>query len=261
MLEREETFRRNTIRPIECLSEGWRLIGGHYWLFVGITALGYVIGYATPMYLLLGPMMCGIYLCLIARQRGQAPSMDLLFKGFDYFVDGLIATMLFIVPMIVLFMVAYFGFIFTMIVSMPGGGRGRPGFVLSVLAFMMLSAFAISIVVQVLFSFAYPLIVERRMKGAPAVLLSFKAASANFGGLFLLHLIDMAMCLVGSMFCGVGVVLVLPISFATAFVAYRRVFPELDDWDDFDSDSEPLGRAGDEAWQTNIELPTRRRDR
>jgi len=61
-------FNRGVIKPVECLKEAWGLIKDQYWLFLGICAVGMLIGSAFAI-VLMGPMMCGIYLCLFQRMR------------------------------------------------------------------------------------------------------------------------------------------------------------------------------------------------
>ena len=56
-------FRRGVVEPVECLKEGWALIKDQYWLFLGISLVGMLLGGAVPI-VLLGPMMSGIFLCL-----------------------------------------------------------------------------------------------------------------------------------------------------------------------------------------------------
>ncbi|HYY55718.1 MAG TPA: hypothetical protein VE842_00220, partial [Pyrinomonadaceae bacterium] len=100
-------YNRDAIKPLACLQTGWSLIKDKYWLFVGITGVGILIGSLGPMAILLGPMMCGIYLCLFARLRGESVSFELLFKGFDHFAQSFIATLIQIIPASVLLVPAY----------------------------------------------------------------------------------------------------------------------------------------------------------
>ena len=83
---------------------------------------------------------------------------------------------------------------------------------------------AILIVVSVLFTFAYPLIVDRRLSGFDAVKLSMKAARANFGGLLGMMLLSSLLTFAGVLFCYVGAFLVMPITFGAIAVAYEQVF-------------------------------------
>src|SRR6266850_2655539 len=103
----EIEFKRNAVQPGECIKAGWELIKSQYWLFVGMTVVGIIIGSVVPLGILMGPMMCGIYLALFQTRRGQPFEFGLLFKGFDYFGDSLIATLIHIVPVIIIIVPAY----------------------------------------------------------------------------------------------------------------------------------------------------------
>ena len=69
------SFRTGAVRPVECLREGWNLIRGEYWLWVGITLVACLIAYVAPFGILAGPMFCGLYVCLARKQRGEGPSL------------------------------------------------------------------------------------------------------------------------------------------------------------------------------------------
>ena len=60
-------FQRGVVKPIECIKEGYNLIKDQYWLFVGIAAIGMLIGSAVPLGILMGPMMVGIYMAIFKR--------------------------------------------------------------------------------------------------------------------------------------------------------------------------------------------------
>jgi hypothetical protein len=224
-------FKRNAVDPIECMKAGFELIKNQYWLFVGITVVGLIIGSLVPLGILMGPMMCGIYLALFQTRRGQPIEFGILFKGFDYFGDSLIATLLHIIPVIVIIVPAYivfFVFYFGFIVAMSqGGGPPNPaallGFFGLVIVFWLV-VFVLLILISVIFTFAYPLIVDRRLSGLDAVKLSVRAALGNFWRLLGLLLITGLMNFVGALFCYVGVLFVLPIGLAAIASAYEQVF-------------------------------------
>jgi hypothetical protein len=169
------------------------LIKEKYWLFMGISAVGILIGSIGPMAILLGPMMCGIYLCLLARLRGEPVSFELLFKGFDYFAQSVIATLIQVVPVMLLLLPVYLIFFLLFMSKMPQAGRRTsrgappvdPSEFFSIFIIMMVVIFAISIVASVIgafFIFSYPLIVDRRLAALDAVKTSVRAVMANFGG-------------------------------------------------------------------------------
>ena len=74
------------------------------------------------------------------------------------------------------------------------------------------------------FTFAYPLIVDRKLQGFDAVKLSFKAAFANFWRLLGMMLLTSMLSIVGLLACYVGMFFVLPIGYAAIAKAYEQVF-------------------------------------
>ena len=220
-------YRPKAVRPVECIKTGWNLIRNQYWLFVGLSVVGVLIGSVVPFGILLGPMMCGLYLTLFKTRRGQAIEFNDLFKGFDYFGDSLIATLLHLVPILVVFVPSYIIFYIGLFFLMPRNGEPDPGTMFTffgLFAIFWLVMMVLLILVSVGFTFAYPLIVDRRLSGLNAVKLSIKAGMANFWQLLGMLLLNGLLSFVGVLLCYVGVFLVLPISFAAIAVAYEQVF-------------------------------------
>jgi uncharacterized membrane protein len=235
MGEAEAPFLRGAVRPVECLRAGWDLVKDNYWLFVGITLVGLLIGSLAPMNILMGPMMCGIYYCLLRKQRGRRIKFEMLFKGFDHFVQSLIATLIMTIPVLA---VSIPGSIALMIIVFPNlfaagppGGPPAPtsGWVITFLtaySVLLLAIMLVSIVVAVLFFFVYPLIIDRKLTGIQALKTSFAAVRGNLGGVLGLVLLNYLLTLVGLLACYVGAIFVLPIHFGAIAVAYRQVFPD-----------------------------------
>jgi uncharacterized membrane protein len=222
-------FRAGAVRPVECLNAGWQLIKSQYWLFLGVSAVAVILGSLVPLGILMGPCMCGIYYCLGRQERGQRVSFDMLFKGFDYFVDSLVATLLMLVPMIVLILPFYFMFFMSVLSSAAAAGpKGPPeGFLagfFGAFGLLMLFILLVGAVAQIFFFFIYPLIVEQRLSGIEAVKTSFRAAGSNFAGILGLVLLNMLLSIVGVACCYVGAFFVLPITFAAIWKAYTQVF-------------------------------------
>ncbi|MBC8028681.1 MAG: hypothetical protein H7Z16_01100 [Pyrinomonadaceae bacterium] len=219
-------FRRNVVKPIEFLKAGHELVRSQYWLFVGIAAVGMIIAGVVPMGILMGPMMCGVYLTLFKQRRGQRIEFGDLFKGFDYFGESLIAALLHIVPIFVIIVPTYIIFYISMFGMMAAGGSD-PGIVLGFFGFWVIVwivLIAIMILLSMIFTFAYPLIVDRRLSGFDAVRLSMKAALANFWGLLGMMLLSSLLSFAGVLLCYVGAFLVMPITFGAVAVAYEQVF-------------------------------------
>ena len=71
--------------------------------------------------------MCGLHLTFFKKRRGEPIEFGTMFKGFDFFGPSLVATLLHIVPILVIVVPAYFLFYITMIVSMAAqGGSSDP---------------------------------------------------------------------------------------------------------------------------------------
>jgi uncharacterized membrane protein len=235
MSDDQLTFNRGAVRPVECLREGWELIKGTYWLFMGIAVVAMLIASAASI-ILLGPMMCGLYLCLLRHERGKPVKFEMLFRGFDYFVPSLIATLIMAIPIVVIALPAYIIFIVAMIASMPQKGPGAPPpdpnaiwTIFAGMGLFILVIIVVSIAVAVLFFFIYPLIVDRKLTGVQAIRTSIRAVRANLAGVLGLVLLIYLLDIVGVLACYVGWFFVMPIHFAAIAVAYRKVFPRLDE--------------------------------
>ncbi len=230
MTPEQPDFRVGVIQPVECIKEGWALIKDQYWLFFGLTIVAMLIGGAVPI-VLMGPMMVGLFLCLIEQKRGQPFEFGLLFKGFDYFVPGLIVTAIKVIPVIILVVPFYFIMFGMMMTTMP---RGEPS--PDEMSRFMVSFFGVEIIfvaiimiaticIEIFFMFGYPLVADRKMSGLDAVKLSVKAGKANFGGVLGLLFLNGLITFVGIMLCILPGYLYLPVAFASQLIAFRRVFP------------------------------------
>jgi hypothetical protein len=222
-----QAFNSGAVRPVECIRRGWDLIKDQYWLFFGISLVAVLIGAALPMAILMGPMMCGLYLTLFRRQRGEVVTFDMLFKGFDYFVNALIASLIQVLPMMVVLVPTYAIGFPLMIASMKPAQRGEPPDMLPFFGFIFLFVGAMmimSIIIGVLFAFTFPLIVDRKLSAVDAIKTSIKAAMANLGGVLGLMILTMLLGFVGMLLCYVGALFVMPVNFAAWSIAYRQVF-------------------------------------
>ena len=223
----EIPYKRKAVDPIECIKAGWELIKPHYWLFVGMVFICYAIGQAVPI-LLMGPMLCGFYLSLFTVRRREPIEFATLFKGFDFFGPSLVATLLHMLPiaavLIPTYILFYASFFFAAVAQSqtdsPLAGLG----VLFMFCIVMIVVSVLVMIISVGFIFAYPLIVDRRLKGLDAVKLSFKAGMGNFWRLLGMMLLTGMLTAVGFMFCIIGMFLVLPISYGAIAAAYEQVF-------------------------------------
>jgi uncharacterized membrane protein len=222
-------FNRNAVRPRECIKGAWNLIKDRYWLMLGMCIIAGMIAGAVPFGILLGPMMCGLFMTFFAMRRGRPIEFGMLFKGFEHFGQSVIATLFHVVPITVIVIGAYVIFyaFFLFAVLAQGGGDPNPGAMLAVMGLYGLFWIVMIGVIMFLsigFMFVYPLIVDRGLLGIDAIKLSFRAAFANFWGLLGLIVLNFLLSLVGLLMCLVGVYFVLPISYSAIAIAYEQVF-------------------------------------
>lgn len=240
MIEPTAEFQKVTIDPMDCLSKSWEYLKPSYWLFLGITLVGMLIAGLVPFAILAGPMYCGIFLCWFKLMRGEPVNFELLFKGFDYFVESLIATLIMvgvvlvlIVPAYVLMMVAVVG----AAAASEGGNADAAG--CTVVALMVLIwgvVLVLSILIGVFTVMVYPLIVDRGLKAIPALKTSIAVGRAHLGGFLGLFALLVGISVVAALLCYIPALLASPWLIGAVAVAYRKVFPEL-----------PTADAGGEA--------------
>ena len=226
----EIPYKRKAVEPVECIKTGWELVKPQYWLFVGMCIIGYVIGTAVPLGILMGPMMAGLYLTFFALRRREPIEFATLFKGFEFFGPSLVATLLHAIPVIAIVLPTYLLFYVSFVVAVMAQSQSQNPNPLGVLGvfftffLVMLVVFVLLIIISIGFVFAYPLIVDRRLNGLDAVKLGFKAGMANFWRLLGLLLLNGVMGMVGLGFCVIGMFLVFPITYGAIAAAYEQVF-------------------------------------
>ena len=220
-------FRRGVVQPIYCIKTGWSLLRDQYWLFVGMTAVAILLGSFVPFGIVLGPLMCGIYLALFRRRRGEMVEFGILFKGFDYFSESIVATLIHYVPMVLIIIPFYIVMYAGLFIITQQGGEPDPSSLIAYFAVLLVLGLIMMVVIillSVIFTFSYPLIVDRKMSGLDAVKLSARGALANFWSLLGLLLLNGLIAFTGVLLCYVGMFLALPITFAAIAVAYEQVF-------------------------------------
>lgn len=220
-------FRRGAVEPIVCLKKGWNLIKDQYWLFFGMSFVAMFLGGLVPFGIILGPLMCGIYLSLFQLRRGERVEFGNVFKGFDYFGESVIATLIHYVPMVIIVLPVYIVMYVGMFLMARQGGEPDPANLFgyfAVLFVLLLIMMILIMLISIVFTFSYPLIVDRKLSGIDAVKLSARAAMANFGPLLGLLLLNSLISFAGLLLCFVGIYLAFPITFAAIAAAYEQVF-------------------------------------
>jgi uncharacterized membrane protein len=191
--------------------------------------VGWMIASAVPFGILMGPMMCGLFLTFFKLRRGEPIEFGTLFKGFEYLGQSILATLLHVVPMICLVVGAYVLFYVFFLFAMLSQGNGEPNGAAMLLVLAVYAVFWLGIILLIMFlsigfMFVYPLIVDRNLQGLDAVKMSFRGAFANFWGLVGMVFLNFLLSVAGLLMCIIGVYFVLPISYAAMAVAYEQIF-------------------------------------
>lgn len=218
-----ENFTVGQIRPVECYKEGWELIKSDYWLMFAVAIVGALIG-GISLYILIGAMACGIFICYLQKIDTGTVSFESLWKGFDYFKPGFVVMLVIIVPTLIVYGIIYAPFVMAMVMGSKLSEQELIG--------MLIGAAAVDFVVllivicfHTLLMFSFPLIVDRNLSAFGAMKLSAKAVWKNLGGVIGMIGVYMGLSILGILTCGIGMYFLLPIMIAGFTVAYRRVFP------------------------------------
>lgn len=224
-----QEFNVGVIKPVECMKEGWELIKDQYWLFFGITFVGMLIGGIIPFAIGVGAMFCGIYYTMMQKLDGKPFEFGDLFKGFNYFLQGLIPMLIIVIPAIILSLVMYGSTIAILFSSIDGKGNLDESFIWKLYGTILVEGVILSLVMgclHALIMFAFPLIVDKNLSGLEAFKLSARAVWQNLSGVVGLILVEFVLGFIGYLICAIGVYFTMPIMFAGVLVAYRKVFPK-----------------------------------
>jgi len=221
-------FKTGVIKPFECMKEGWELIKPHFWLIFGITFVGILIASFIPFGIGLGAMFCGIYIPIFKLMDGKEAEFGDLFEGFKYFVPGLVATLVLIIPAFIMTVLSYIPLII-MQIRLSNNPNPDPNEIFALMGFIFIEMILLWLVlgcIHAFLFFAYPLIVEHKLGGWDAFKLSAKAVWKNLSGVVGFITLEVALAILGYLACVIGVYFTIPIMFAGALVAYRKVFPK-----------------------------------
>lgn len=226
----ELEFNTGAIKAVDCLREAWDLIKGDYWPLFAVSIVGGLIAGCT-FYLLLGAMVCGIFTCYLKKIDGEGPvNFDDLWTGFKFLGPSALATVFFVVPMVVYLVVIFVTLYSPLITAAIMGERTNQ----SVFLGMFAAALVVDVIVAIamtcihsLMIFTFPLIIDRKLSSWDAIKLSARAALKNVGGIAGLIGVNFGLIVVGLLAFCAGVYFVIPVMTATSLVAYRKVFPKL----------------------------------
>jgi hypothetical protein len=218
-----EDFRREAVKPLDCIKEGFELIKSDFWLLFVIWLVGGLIS-SVSLLIASGAMTAGTFYCYLRKIDGHNVSFDDLWKGMKWFLPGLLVMAVIVIPMIAVYAVIYV----PIVMSAVMGSRMSQEELLT----MLIGAFtvdAVLIVIMVclhsLLIFTFPLMVDRDLGAVKSMFLSARSVFGNLIGVAGLLGLNFLLAFAGYLVFCVGIYFVIPVIIAGNLVAYRKVFP------------------------------------
>jgi uncharacterized membrane protein len=170
------------------IGAGWELVKADLWNFVLMALVFSLLNGMVP-FVIQGPLIVGFHIYCIKKMYNRPAEFADLFKGFNYFVPALVASLL----------ISLFTALGTLLCIIPG------------------------LVVAAMYKFTYLFMLDKRMDFWPAMQASHAVVKNDYVG-FTLFLVVLALInLLGVLCCIVGVFVTIPLSIAAITVAYRDI--------------------------------------
>jgi len=152
-----------------------------------LVSLVFVLLNGVP--LIQGALMAGFHFYFLKRLLGRAPEFADLFKGFNFFIPTLVASLV----------IGVFVFAGTLLCIIPG------------------------LVVAAMYKFTYLFIIDKRMDFWPAMQASHAVTRNDYFGFTMFLLLNALINLLGALCCIVGLLVTIPITFAAITIAYQEL--------------------------------------
>lgn len=171
-----------------CFSRGWSLVTERFWLTVGVGFISMLVANVPFLY---GTAYAGLFWFFLKRIRGEDAKFEDAFAAFSVaflqtFLAGLVSSLL-----------ASVGFLFCIL----------PGLVL-----------------MALWTFTWPLLMDKRLEFWPAMEVSRRVLWPNVWGIIGLWCVGFLVMLAGILCCYVGVFVAFPVIIAAQACAYEDFF-------------------------------------
>src|SRR5947209_1317685 len=172
--------------PGRWIGQGWELVKADFTNYI-LIALVFTILNGVP--LIQGALIAGFHIFTMKKLMGRPAEFADLFKGFNYFVPTLVASLL-----IGLFVIGG-----TLLCIIPG------------------------LVIAAMYKFTYLFIVDKRMDFWPAMQASHAVAKNDYFGFTMFLLLMVLVDLLGVLCCVIGVFVAMPVTFAAITAAYKEL--------------------------------------
>jgi uncharacterized membrane protein len=176
------------VRAGHWVDEGWQMVKADIGTFILLTLVFAVLNSMVPM-ILHGPLIAGFHIFCMKKILNRRTDFADLFKGFDFFVPTLVASLL-------IGLLVGCGTLFCII----------PGLVLAAM-----------------FEFTYLFIVDKRMDFWPAMQASHAVVKSDYFGFTMFLLLMVLVDILGALCCIVGLLVAFPVTVAAITVAYKEI--------------------------------------
>jgi hypothetical protein len=175
-------------RPGYWVGQGWQMVKADIGTFIVLTIVFAVLNGMVPM-ILQGPLIAGFQIFCMKKLLNRRTDFADLFKGFNFFVPALIASLL-------ITLLVGCGTLFCII---PG------------------------LVVAAMFKFTFLFIVDKRMDFWPAMQASHAVVKSDYFGFTMFLLLMILVDILGALCCIVGLLVAVPVTVAAVTVAYKEI--------------------------------------
>jgi MFS family permease len=212
----------DVIRAFDCYREAWEMIKPQFGMVLAVYFIAMLIGGAVGI--IMGALMCGLFLCLFDLQEGRELKKDRLFNGFQYFLPAFVVMLVMIIPVIIMMVLIYIPMIG---MAFAGSKMDESEIIPFIIVAVIIEViFAILMVCfHTLMMFAFPLIVDKELSAFQAMKTSAKGVWMNLGGVASLFGVGFLVSFAGLLVFCVGIYLAMPLVLAAQVVAYRKIFP------------------------------------
>ncbi|MFZ0936389.1 MAG: zinc-ribbon domain-containing protein [Bryobacteraceae bacterium] len=168
------------------IGAGWDLVKADMGTYA-LAALIFFLLNGVPF--IQGALITGFHIYTMKKMKGRRADFGDLFKGFNYFIPTLVATLL----------IGVFTFIGTIFCIIPG------------------------LVVAASLKFTYLFIMDKRMDFWPAMQASHAVVKQDYFGFTMFLILAALVNLLGLLCCVVGLLLTVPLTIAAITVAYKEI--------------------------------------
>jgi uncharacterized membrane protein len=172
--------------PGKWIGEGWEMVKADMGTYVLISLVFFLLN-GVPF--IQGALIAGFHIYTMKRLMGRRAEFGDLFKGFNFFIPTLVASIL----------IGLFTFFGTLLCIIPG------------------------LVVAAMYKFTYLFIVDKRMDFWPAMEASHAVVKNDYFGFTMFLLLAVLVNCLGALCCIVGLLVSIPVTFAAITVAYKEL--------------------------------------